>query len=595
MQADSQAGLSLHRFGVAFGQRVVLADVALQLSPSGVDVLMGPVKTGKSTLLRTLAGLYEGHAMHRTWGTAQLDGQPLGPDNRPALVQQQVRLLDQSLLQVLRHALPADTQRSPAQWREWAVALLTEHGLADWVSLLDTTLLNGTPRMQRTALVLMQVATQPRLLMVDEPTAGLSEAEAQAMVQWLRALGTRCKLLVSLHNQRQARALAASVVLLGGGRVLAQQPVEAFFTRPANEWVRQFVQTGSLSLPSPDAKPDDLETGTPLPPPLPPEALHATAEARAVPAPPVAASAVAPVAAGAPAPSVAPVVATAPLAVPASPRPAAVQASPFFPPMAFPRLSKRVSAPASDGEPVPLSTPTPTPTSESAPVPAAPATAPAAAVPTVAPTSTAAPVAAVVPPASGGLASVSPAVRAPAALPLPMRQGVELASTVGRVIVSESRGPHGFRWVVPGMLAGTPQPGVVAPVDHDLTLLRQVGITHLITLTESDMDQVALQRHGLKNTHLSIFDRKAPSASQMHMLLVRMQRLMEAGEVLAVHCKAGLGRTGLVLATWLVRDGGLGAEAAIERLRKINPGYIQSDEQLAFLHHYEADILRRLV
>jgi atypical dual specificity phosphatase len=180
------------------------------------------------------------------------------------------------------------------------------------------------------------------------------------------------------------------------------------------------------------------------------------------------------------------------------------------------------------------------------------------------------------------------------ALPLPMLQGVELASSVGRVIVSESRGPHGFRWVVPGMLAGTPQPGVVAPIDHDLILLDRVGITHLITLTETDMDQDALRRHHLKNTHLPIFDRKAPSTSQMHMLLVRMQRLMDAGEVLAVHCKAGLGRTGLVLAAWMVRDGGLSAEAAIERLRKVNPGFIQSDEQLDFLHAYEADILRRL-
>lgn len=593
MQADSQAGLSLHRFGVAFGQRVVLADVALQLSPTGVDVLMGPVKTGKSSLLRTLAGLYEGHAMHRTWGSVELGGQALGPNNRPALVQQQVRLLDQSLLQVLRHALPADAKRSAAEWREWAVALLTEHGLADWADRLDTTLMNGTPRMQRTALVLMQVATKPRLLMVDEPTAGLNEAEAQAMVQWLRELGTRCKLLVSLHNQRQARALASSVVLLGGGRVLAQQPVEAFFTRPANEWVRQFVQTGSLSLPSPDAKPDDLETGTPLPPPLPPEAVRATASAPTAaalaaaqppvapavpPAPPVAAPVIQPVNS----PSIPPVTPPA-----TAPRPAAAPQSSIFPPLVFPRMSGRVSAPATDAAPTP----------QPEPVPAAPAVAASA---PVAPTPSAppAPAQSPEPPApvapNGGLASVSPALRTPAPLPLPMRQGVELASTVGRVIVSESRGPHGFRWVVPGMLAGTPQPGVVAPVDHDLTLLRQVGITHLITLTETDMDQAALQRHGLKNTHLPIFDRKAPSASQMHMLLVRMQRLMEAGEVLAVHCKAGLGRTGLALATWLVRDGGLGAEAAIERLRKINPGYIQSDEQLAFLHHYEADILRRL-
>lgn len=537
MQVDptSFAGLSLHRFGVAFGQRVVLADVTLQLSPTGIDVLMGPVKTGKSSLLRTLAGLYEGHAMHRTWGSARLGAEPVGPNNRPALVQQPLRLLDQTLLQVLRHALPADGQRSAAGWREWASALLAEHGLADWVDHLDTTLMHCTPRMQRTALVLMQVATQPRLLMVDEPTAGLNGSEADAMVQWLRELGSRCKLLVSLHNQRQARALATEVVLLGGGRVLAHQPVDAFFTHPANDLVRQFVQTGSLSLPSPDAQPGDLETGTPLPPPLPPEAVRATAAA--------------------PMPAVGP---------------AAASQSSMFPPMVFPRMAGRVAAPLA----APAPAPAPAPVVPSPPVPSPVVVARAATdVPVV----------------------KAPSARAPAPLPLPMRQGVELASTVGKVFVSESRGPQGFRWVVPGMLAGTPQPGVVAPVDHDLTLLCQVGITHLITLTETDMDQDALLRHGLKNTHLPIFDRKAPSASQMHMLLVRMQRLMEAGEVLAVHCKAGLGRTGLALATWLVRDGGLGAEAAVERLRKINPGYIQSDEQLAFLHHYEADILRRLI
>lgn len=468
--------LSLHRFGVAFGQRVVLAEMDLHLAPTGIDVLMGPVKTGKSTLFRTLAGLYDGHALHRTWGQACLDGSAMDADNRPALVQQQMRLLDQTVMQVLRQAMPADASRTTAAWRDWAVQLLTLHGLEAWTDQLDALLLDCPTRMQRTLLILSQVATRPRLLMIDEPTAGLNESDAHTMVQWLRNLGKQCKLLVSLHNQRQARALADSVVLMGGGRVLAHQPVAEFFARPANEWVQQFVQTGSLSLPSPDARPADLEAGTPLPPPLPPQAVLATA-----------------------------VVA-----------------------------------------PVPSSTPP------------------------------------------------APATVRPVALPLPMRQGVELASTIGRVTVSESRGPHGFRWVVPGMLAGTPQPGVVAPIDHDLILLDRVGVTHLITLTETDMDQGTLQRHHLKNTHLPIFDRKAPSTSQMHMLLVRMQRLMDAGEVLAVHCKAGLGRTGLVLAAWMIRDGGLSVEAAVERLRKVHPGYIQSDEQLEFLHAYEADILRRL-
>ena len=69
--------LTFHRFGVAFGQRVVLAEMELHLAPRGIDVLMGPVKTGKSTLFRTLAGLYQGHALHRTWGLVSLDGAAL--------------------------------------------------------------------------------------------------------------------------------------------------------------------------------------------------------------------------------------------------------------------------------------------------------------------------------------------------------------------------------------------------------------------------------------------------------------------------------------------------------------------------------------
>lgn len=530
--------LTFHRFGVAFGQRVVLAEMELHLAPRGIDVLMGPVKTGKSTLLRTLAGLYQGHALHRTWGLVSLDGAALDDGNRPALVQQQVRLLDQTVLQVLRQAIPsADAVRSPAAWREWAAQFLAEHGQAAWAARLDAPLMDCPLHMQRTLLILSQVAARPRLLMIDEPTAGLSEPDAHTMIQWLRTLGQQCKLLVSLHNQRQARALADAIVLMGGGRVLAYQPVEEFFSRPANELVQQFVQTGSLSLPSPDARPDDLEAGTPLPPPLPPQAVRATATTATAA---VTVAAVAPVAANAPAP------------VPA--QPAAVVAAPSPAPAVVP----------------------------------APVAPPQSVAPVVA---SAAPVSAVKP---AFKAVSAPATVRPVALPLPMLQGVELASSVGRVIVSESRGPHGFRWVVPGMLAGTPQPGVVAPIDHDLILLDRVGITHLITLTETDMDQDALRRHHLKNTHLPIFDRKAPSTSQMHMLLVRMQRLMDAGEVLAVHCKAGLGRTGLVLAAWMVRDGGLSAEAAIERLRKVNPGFIQSDEQLDFLHAYEADILRRL-
>ena len=125
-------------------------------------------------------------------------------------------------------------------------------------------------------------------------------------------------------------------------------------------------------------------------------------------------------------------------------------------------------------------------------------------------------------------------------------------------------------------------------------MLRQVGVTYLVTLTEKDLDKVKLQEHQLRNIHLPIFDREAPTIGQAYMLVRHMQRLLDKGEVLAVHCKAGIGRTGTILAAWLIREGGMSAATAIERLRRINPAYVQTETQEAFLREFEDDIVKRI-
>lgn len=165
---------------------------------------------------------------------------------------------------------------------------------------------------------------------------------------------------------------------------------------------------------------------------------------------------------------------------------------------------------------------------------------------------------------------------------------------VGRVILANYRGPTGFHWIVPGRLAGCAEPGVSAAIDYDMDLLHNMGITHLITLTEKDLDQSALARNGLCNIHLPIYDREAPSMAQTYMLVRRMQVLLDQGAVLAVHCRAGIGRTGTILAAWLIREGGLSASNAISRLRSIYPSYVQTQVQEDFLQNFEQDIMQRL-
>lgn len=515
MNTKNQAALELDGFGVSFGQRVVLDGVTLSLPHDGVDVLMGPVKSGKSTLFRTLSGLYEGHALHKSWGNASVLGNRLSPESRPRLVQQHAKTLDVSLLQALLEPVRQTEQRSTAEWREMGLAWLAAYGLADFTAQADQPLLHCHTRIQRSVQILAQLLLKPSLLLIDEPTYGLKDDDAAWMVDWIRRLSSHCRLWVVLHNQMQARKLADRIVLIGGGRLLAHQETPAFFARPANEWVAQFIRTGGLTLPAPDARTQDLADDVAAPPPL---SEAAEAAIRSFSAPP---------------------------GIAASQKPKATGASDeggSFRAFATGRATVAHHWPKDNRQLL-----------------------------------------------------AGPERRTLAGIPLSSGSGVELASAVGEFVLRDAGAPRGFNWIVPGKLAGCAAPGVSAPIDYDLSLLARVGITRLITLTETDLDQEALRRHQLTNIHLSVFDGEAPSLRQTHMLLVRMQKLIEAGETLAVHCKAGLGRTGAILAAWMIKEGGLTAENSMARLRKIDPGYIQSKGQEDFLLRYEADLTQRLI
>jgi atypical dual specificity phosphatase len=77
----------------------------------------------------------------------------------------------------------------------------------------------------------------------------------------------------------------------------------------------------------------------------------------------------------------------------------------------------------------------------------------------------------------------------------------------------------------------------------------------------------------------------APSVTQAAGLCQQIDRKLQEGEVVAVHCRAGLGRTGTILATYLIWEG---AEAlsALEMVRRVEPRWVQSEEQVAFLERF---------
>lgn len=154
---------------------------------------------------------------------------------------------------------------------------------------------------------------------------------------------------------------------------------------------------------------------------------------------------------------------------------------------------------------------------------------------------------------------------------------------------------QGFYWLMEGELAGCGRPGgrgggraaaggweaateAARALDDDLAWLRGRGIGAVLSLTETPLAEGALTRHGLEGLHLPVDDLTAPTPEELDCALGFIDRQRALGRAVVVHCLVGEGRTGTVLAAYLIR-GGRDPEQALSELRAIRPGAVGSPAQ----------------
>ena len=200
--------------------------------------LIGPNGAGKSVMLRTIHGLLEPDA-----GEVRFEGRP--PPGKElafegqALVFQHPSLFRGSTLDNLL-LVPDPAGRGRRERRERALGMLERVGLRA-LAAAPALKLSGGER-QRLALARAWL-TEPRLLLLDEPTASLDPSATDQVEQLIRDIrASGCSVLLVSHNLGQTARLADEVVFIHRGRLLERQPTATFFDDPRTSEARQFLQ-----------------------------------------------------------------------------------------------------------------------------------------------------------------------------------------------------------------------------------------------------------------------------------------------------------------------------------------------------------------
>jgi atypical dual specificity phosphatase len=134
--------------------------------------------------------------------------------------------------------------------------------------------------------------------------------------------------------------------------------------------------------------------------------------------------------------------------------------------------------------------------------------------------------------------------------------------------------PYQFSWIEKPLLAAMARPSS----REELEWVRRQGIEVLVSLTEDPLRRDWLNDAGLLALHVPMEDMEAPTQEQLDRCVSAITRAMERNMGVAVHCGAGLGRTGAVLASYFVAKGHP-PENALARVRRLRPGSIETDEQ----------------
>jgi branched-chain amino acid transport system ATP-binding protein len=224
-----------------FGGVVASEDITLDVPRGELHAIIGPNGAGKTSLIGQLTGELTPDAGRIRFDGGDITALPVYRRSQLGLARSfqitslflDFTALDNVALAVQAHAGHSfrfwrDARRD-AELREPARAALARVGLAERGDVLVANLSHGEYRQLEIA---MALATRPRMLLLDEPMAGLGPEESARMVRMLRELKQELTILLIEHDMEAVFALADRITVLVYGRVIASDTPQAVRANP---------------------------------------------------------------------------------------------------------------------------------------------------------------------------------------------------------------------------------------------------------------------------------------------------------------------------------------------------------------------------
>jgi branched-chain amino acid transport system ATP-binding protein len=233
--------LELKNVSKRFGGVVATDDVTLEVKPGEVHALIGPNGAGKTTLIAQIAGDLASDGGAIRFEGADVTRVPQHDRVRVGLARSyQITSIFKrfSVLDNLALAVQARSGSSFSFWRpvasetalfDEARSIAAEIGLAGRETVIAATLAHGEQRALEVGLAL---ATRPRLVLLDEPMAGMGTEESQRVIALIERMRARVAVLLVEHDMDAVFRLADRISVMVSGRVIASGAPEAIRSHP---------------------------------------------------------------------------------------------------------------------------------------------------------------------------------------------------------------------------------------------------------------------------------------------------------------------------------------------------------------------------